>query len=148
MNIKLLMLSTTLALLFLSAATPGYAAVTGTIKADIPFSFTVANTTLPAGNYEISTPAADDPKVLEIRQEKGDLAVLFFTEDVASQSREPETELVFHRIGDKEFLSQVWMEGSETGSQLPLSKTAKKLRESGAKTQMHRFSCQGKPLAR
>lgn len=148
MKTKMLMLSTALAMLFLVSGIPGYAVVAGRINADIPFSFTVENTTLPAGKYVISAPVESDPQVLEIHQENGDLSVLFLTEEAASHMRETRTELVFHRIGDKEFLSQVWMAGSSTGSRLIPSRTEKKMQESGAETHTHRLSCQAKPNTR
>lgn len=144
MKTKMFMLSTALALLFLACGIPGYARVEGSINANIPFSFTVDNTTLPAGNYVINSPVEwMNPQLLEIRQKDGDVAVLFATDDEAPYTSETKTELVFHRIGDKEFLSEVWMAGSDTGSQLLPSLVEKKMQESGANIQTHRLSCQG-----
>src|SRR3954454_3711811 len=55
-----------------------------TIRANIPYSFVVNNTTLPAGTYVITVldSYASDLSVLEIRSGNGKTAVLFETDPV------------------------------------------------------------------
>jgi hypothetical protein len=35
--------------------------------------------------------------------------------------------MVFHRYGDRYFLSQIWAQGEERGSELPMTKVEKEL---------------------
>ena len=111
-----------------------------TIKANIPYSFVVNNTTLPAGRYVImvADPYASDPNLLEIRSANGKTAVFFETEPVTvmglARSR---TELVFDKIGDDYFLSRVFLEGHGGGSRLLKSKMQKRLEENGSIAESH-----------
>jgi len=130
------------ALLFFVSGAAVQAQVVGDIHVKVPFKFTVEDTTLPSGDYVISAPEPNDPKILEIRQEKGDLAVLFLTEDAAPTQKPVKTELVFDRIGGREFLSQVWVEGSDIGNQLTKSRTETKLEKAESKKETHRLTAQ------
>jgi hypothetical protein len=55
-----------------------------TIRANIPYSFVVNNTTLPGGTYVITVddPYGSDTSVLEIRSANGKTAVLFDTDPI------------------------------------------------------------------
>jgi len=91
-----------------------------TIRADIPFKFVVNKQTLPAGQYEITRFGSLGEAVLVHNAETGDNAV---SNANAARSLNPadRTKLVFKRYGDRYFLSQVWVEGSSSGQQLPKS---------------------------
>ena len=43
------------------------------------------------------------------------------------------SELVFHRYGDRYFLSQIWAQGEERGSELPMMKVEKELKASNGR---------------
>ena len=104
-----------------------------TIKATIPHSFVVNNTTLPAGTYVITVPdTASDLNVLEMRSATGKTAVLFDTEPVNVTRTARRTELVFDKIGDTYFLSRVFLTGDEGGNQVRKSKKQQRMEESGA----------------
>jgi len=104
-----------------------------TIKATIPYSFVVNNTTLPAGAYVITVPdTASDLNVLEIRSATRKMAVLFDTEPVNITRTVRRTELVFDKIGDTYFLSRVFLTGDEGGNQVLKSKRQQRMEESGA----------------
>lgn len=105
-----------------------------TIRANIPYSFVVNNTTLPAGTYVIMVldPYASDLSVLEIRSANSKTAVLFETDPVNVPGLAPQTELVFDKIGDTYFLSRVFLKGNERGNQLLKSKRQRDLEENGS----------------
>jgi len=105
-----------------------------TIRANIPYTFVVNNTTLPAGTYVIGVldPDASDLSLLEIRSANGKTAVLFDTESVFVPGSAPQTELVFDKIGDTYFLSKVFLKGDEGGNKLLKSKTQQRLEENGS----------------
>lgn len=104
-----------------------------TIEADIPNAFVVKDTSLPAGKYTIRVVDDTNLKVLEIRSVRGDKSVLFETEDTLANETPRRTELVFDKIGDKYFLSQIWLSGSNSGSQLEKTKMERDLEASGMK---------------
>jgi len=104
-----------------------------TIRVNIPHSFVVNNTTLPPGTYTIKV--ADDYSnlnVLEIRSGNGKTNVLFDTEPVNFEREKRESEVVFDRIGNTYFLSQVFLKGDESGNQVVKSKRQRRLEETGS----------------
>jgi len=110
-----------------------------TIRANIPYAFVVNNTTLPAGTYVITVDDlyGADTSVLEIRSANGKTADLFDTDAITGPRLAPQTELVFDKIGDTYFLSQVFLQGDEGGSQLRKSKTQQRLEENGSIAESH-----------
>ena len=109
------------------------------VEANVPFAFVVGNTTVPAGKYEIRGINDNTPGVLELRRAKGRKMLAFETEAAQTRDNEPatKTELVFDKVGDKYFLSQVWVAGNGSGSQLLKSKTEKRLEGDGTRTERH-----------
>jgi len=94
------------------------AQIIDTIDADIPFSFTVNNTTVPAGTYTL-TRLDSAPNVMLIRDRDGHAAAIFLTRDAVMTKEPRETELIFDRIGDTYFLSKIFEEGNKIGIGLP-----------------------------
>ena len=97
-----------------------------TIQADI-LAFEVGNSTLPAGKYDIKVLNNIDPGTLEIRSADGHTTVIFETQSAQAKKTPRKTELVFNKVGDRYFLSQIWLEGSDLGNQLPETKAEKRL---------------------
>ena len=137
-----LMFALLVAGVFALSGTQGYALVIDEIVVDVPFSFTVDNTTLPAGRYVVSTPDSMEPRLLEIHQENGDLGVLFLTEDTPSDKTPDKSELVFNRIGKREFLHQVLEDGVMPGNQLLEPRAEKKLEKEVTKGELHHIPAQ------
>ena len=117
------------------------------MQANVPFSFTVGNTTLPAGRYEIRRLDVTATNVLELRSIKGRTTVVFEVEDAQTPDDQParKTELVFNTFGDQNFLSQVWVAGSEEGSELAKSRMEKRLVDGGSKWEKHSIFASRKP---
>jgi hypothetical protein len=120
-----------------------------TIRVDIPFDFTVGDTTLPPGKYIITAPEPPDPHILELRSDDGRIGVLFIA-NTAQATRPPEqTELVFKHIGGRYFLSQIWVQGENSGVQLPNPRPELKLEEKEGNPEMKSVPAQhqkGKPM--
>ena len=104
-----------------------------TIKANITHPFVVNNTTLPAGTYVVTVPETTDLSILEIRSANDKTAVLFETEPVKVTRTARQSELVFDKIGETYFLSQVFLSGDEGGNQLLKSKKQRRMEEGGTK---------------
>jgi hypothetical protein len=111
-----------LALAFVAAAQ--MARAQQPVVANIPFAFTVGKMTLPAGEYRVEKWIKGDGALLIQRTDGG---AATFAGSIATDSNEPQiqTKLVFHHYGDRYFLSQVWVEGSSRGRQIPKSKQEK-----------------------
>ncbi len=123
------------------SATQGFPAITGRITANVPFSFMVGNTMLPAGEYEFSTPDINLNYTLMIRQMNGDRSIIVQAMPVSLGYRTAaKTELVFDRVGDQEFLRRVWEEGLQTGDQFLEPKAEKEmLAQAGESRLSHRI---------
>ena len=93
------------------------------VRANVPFDYKVGNATMMAGNCSIR--AAGTADVLAIRCE-GSEAKLALSRSVIGKPAS-ETKLVFHKYGDQYFLAQIWIEGNDTGAQLPRTRTEKEL---------------------
>ena len=94
-------------------------AQTVSLKANIPFNFIVTGKTLPAGEYTIQS-LSTIARVLVLRsaQESGQMVM-----PNPCQSARPseKSKLVFHRYGDRYFLSQIWTAGNSSGAEFPQS---------------------------
>jgi hypothetical protein len=109
------------------------------IQANIPFVFTVGDTTLPAGKYEIRTLDDASSDVLILRSADGDTSVIFVTENTRRRDNQPaaKTELVFNKVGDNYFLSQIWVTGNASGSELPKSRMERRLAGDSSLSEKH-----------
>jgi hypothetical protein len=101
------------------------AAQSATLVANIPFDFIIGTATLPAGEYTIDRALRNDPSILAFRSYRASAVTL-------TQAEEPKTgkgayKLVFHRCGDKYFLSQVWGSDGNVARTLPKSKLEREM---------------------
>jgi hypothetical protein len=88
----------------------------GTVKADVPFAFTIANQTLPAGQYTVRK--MSELGTLAITSNGSALAMIQ-SNRVESASPQKLTKLVFHKYGDRYFLYQIWVQGEDAGREVP-----------------------------
>ena len=105
------------------------------LTAQIPFAFNIGNMALPAGEYEVTcTNPASSTKILLFREKNGGTSVLIQTIDTLAPVPVI-AKLVFHRYGDRYFLSQAWMDGERTGLLMARSRDEKNVqrRMSGTK---------------
>lgn len=108
------------------------------IRANIPYAFVVGSTQLPAGKYTIQV--ADDYSDLNlmvIRSDDGRTAVFFETEDAMANGTPRKGELVFNKIGNKYFLSQIFLKGDNSGNQVVESKMEQKDKAGGTTAEKH-----------
>jgi hypothetical protein len=111
---------------------PGYG-----VQADIPFAFNAGDTLLPAGNYRIVRSSNVQPS-LEVLNEDGSVGVFLLVED-SFDTKEPEiSELVFTKIGGKDFLKEVHTES--TDYQLETSHQEKQLEVQGTKSEIYKIA--------
>jgi hypothetical protein len=118
-------LAVVLGMLTLSAPAPVAAA---DIRANVPFSFTVAKKVLPPGAYDVS----NNNTALLIRGASTGAVILGQRAETATSAS---PKLVFHRYGSEYILREVWM-GSGSGHLLPQTPRERELASgrSGAAT--------------
>lgn len=80
-----------------------------TLTADIPFSFVVSGTTMPAGTYTVEH--LQSPNVIRLRQLQGNNFAVTVGHTVQGE-RYPEAELQFNAYDNRYFLSEIWGFGS------------------------------------
>jgi hypothetical protein len=78
-----------------------------TLEAKIPFAFEIGGKTVPAGSYQIETILTGAGSLQVIRNAKGDVQVTLSTVAVTAKGANSGPELIFHRYGNRYFLSQI-----------------------------------------
>ncbi len=111
---KTLLITAVLALLVSTAAS----AQSVNLEVTVPFNFIVNRATLPAGEYKL-TSAADAGTVLAISNLDSRTTRYVLSNACMSGKSASKTQLVFHRYGDRYFLSQIWIEGNDSGREIP-----------------------------
>lgn len=117
----------TLLILVAMVALPGLvsAQVRKVIKADVPFDFIANGKSMPAGECTIQV-RGEGQSMLLISSGKEHLFVSPNSAETLNPSEK--TVLVFHRYGDRYFLSGISREGETSGYELPASRVEKELR--------------------
>lgn len=102
------------------------------LKAHIPFSFVVGNKTFPAGEYELKRGLDNQPDLLLLEGVENRKDMFFLVHETIAPDYPSESKLVFHRYGERYFLSTIWMEGDRNGRETAESKAEHKLETGGA----------------
>jgi len=105
----------TLSLLAMMAATSGNAQSDMHFEVNVPFEFSVGEKTLPAGEYTVSCGAHDLLIIQSVDRLSSQMSITISTQ--AGRARD-ESSLVFHRYGDRYFLSTIWTAGNYIGHEL------------------------------
>ena len=93
------------------------------LKADIPFWFVVADHTIPAGRYQVSTLGEQTFRIVNSQKQ----GAFVLTSLVSGRAPYSSGKQVFYRYGDSYFLAQVWGAGSNTGRAVSKSSAEKEL---------------------
>lgn len=108
----------------------------GAIEADVPFAFIVGQKTFPAGKYTLKRADDTNPGVLEISNDKGRGTIFFEAQSAEAAEYPRQTNLVFDKIGDQYFLSEIWASDTKLGYRLPKTSTEKSLEGGDLKTEL------------
>lgn len=129
-------------LLTVSALTPAKAQSSAcmSLKATIPFEFSVGKTTLPAGEYVITcTNRTSDQNNLQFRSKDG-LARTLVQMHAAIGKASEAAKLVFNRYGAQYFFAQAWMPYDRNGIEASKSRAERsmqrELNRTGQKSEM------------
>jgi hypothetical protein len=101
------------------------------IRVRVPFSFTVNNTSLPAGRYTIESDLSR-PSMLIIRDESDSIKMIDYgMSDTSGMGKTGM--LLFHHYGDQYFLSEIHFSTRSKAIFLPASKLEKRARKLNGK---------------
>jgi hypothetical protein len=97
------------------------------VRGNIPFNFAVGNKAFPAGTYDIGSIESGTGKILVLQARDSNTSMMLNSN--AAETLEPadKTKLVFNQYGNRYFLSQIWVNGSTLGRQLPKSSREKEM---------------------
>src|SRR5579864_2422916 len=86
---------------------------------NVPFAFVAGQAALPAGEYRVNIPFDSSALLLTPIDNPGAGAIVV---TMPTQANEPssDSKLIFHRYGNRYFLSQCWRAGSSSGRQLQI----------------------------
>ena len=129
MNRNLIRVLTIGALLLLVSIPNIYAQ--STVRATVPFQFTVGKTEVPAGTYTINSVA---PSVIAITDRYTGRSVFTLVIHDRPGSNDGTPKLVFNKYGSSYFLSQVSRGSGSDVMQIPTSKLEKELRIASARS--------------
>lgn len=121
------MLLAAIAFSLVAAVATANAQITRMQTAYVPFEFTVGNQTLPAGRYDVSQITTGGRTISVRNRQNGDSAVRL-TSLLKQFEPAKRSVLVFNRVGDSYFLSEVWLGGETDGRQVLKSKAEESIR--------------------
>jgi hypothetical protein len=111
------MLALIIALALATAVASANAQSSKKVVANIPFEFIASGVAMPAGEYSLRVTAASDNGLL-IQSTDTKISAMRLTFPIAPKNHRSEARLVFHRYGQRYFLTEVWTAEDSTGRQL------------------------------
>ena len=108
---------------------PAYAQ-SGGVQAKIPFNFTVAGKTFPAGAYTMIVGSHQ----VNIRDANGKKIAMVLANEISGRSAGANGQMIFHCYSKHCFLSEVWSPAQENGRQLLTSRSEGELSKKESRT--------------
>jgi hypothetical protein len=134
---QLLPLFIALVLALTIGASKAKAQITDDLEVNIPFQFHAGDTKLPAGEYRIHVLEDSDLRLMEISSANGSASALFQVQNRDLNSTPANSELIFNKYGDRYFLTELFEEGSASGSQVVKSRYEKAVSQQAVEAQEH-----------
>ena len=97
------------------------------VRGDVPFDFTVGNKTLRAGTYDVKAIDSRGGKMLRLQSEDGNTSMILNSNSAESLKSADKTKLVFNKIRDQYFLTEIWEAGATRGHRLQKGSREKEL---------------------
>ena len=111
----------------LSMVAVGQAQAQQRMLVNVPFDFTAGKTVLPAGEYVIAPVDGWSGAVIVKGQDDANASAMLNTNAAQAITAPAKSKLVFHRYGNRYFLSEIWTEGQIRGRELPRPAAEKEL---------------------
>jgi hypothetical protein len=105
------------------------------VVANVPFDFVVGNRAYPAGEYTLKS-SFNDNTIVRIDNTQEIITGFSPSNSCAKANASKETKLVFHRMGNRYFLYQVWTAGNSTGREFLKSRAEIELAKNHEKSEL------------
>ena len=104
----------------------------------IPFNFMLGDVSMPAGDYNVTKLNVGNGRVFQVRDRDCENYALRFVNQLERMKAPTDTVLVFNRYGgyggeESYFLSQIWVEGNNTGYEVIKHRAEREAAERAAK---------------
>ena|SRR5271167_2043967 len=96
-------------------------------RANVPFAFSMNQSSMPAGGYEISSLSDNVLVVRNLDTKEARFLIASMHVEASQASGTPHAKLVFRKYGDQYFLSQIWDGEHRIGKAWPESRREKEL---------------------
>jgi hypothetical protein len=117
---------TVAAALVFTALAPTQSHAQQVTQAKVPFAFQVANTTMPAGEYQIRRPLQSSKEVQQIRRADLSASAFVIAIPTGSTNKGAGPRLIFHCYSNECFLSEIWAANGE-GMKIVVSRGEKEV---------------------
>jgi hypothetical protein len=97
------------------------------VTATVPFEFMVAGRSMPAGDYAVRRAGSIVSGAIQVSGENVSVLTLANFDSVGQTEKTGQTLLIFHRYGDRYFLSRITDGSGNRGVEIPTSHTEKEL---------------------
>ena len=101
------------------------------IRINIPFDFTASGSNLPAGDYTVSN-TLEDMEVISGKRR----SVVAMAPPLLEGAPGTKALLIFHQVGERYFLAEIWPAGSKVGRVIGGSETLKRRMNSAITNQV------------
>ncbi len=115
---KLFTIIATISLLALAGVGTARAQVINAVVANIPFDFTVGNKTMPSGQYTVKPVDSSPGSLMTISYKEGKVLEVFGIENAQAKGEPHQAELIFHHVGDRYFLSEIFDSWNPAGAEV------------------------------
>lgn len=109
----------------------GFAGLSGTVRADIPFDFIVGNKEFKAGIYSVGRLSASNNNGTLIIRSEDDDAVATYNVINATDNGDSQARLIFRRYGNQYFLAKIFDGQSGQGAEFLKSKAEREAAKKG-----------------
>lgn len=109
----------------------GFAGLSGTVRADIPFDFIVGNKEFKAGKYSVGRLSASNNNGTLIIRSEDDDAVATYNVINATDNGDSQARMIFRRYGNQYFLAKVFDGQSGQGAEFLKSKAEREAAKKG-----------------
>ncbi|MEJ2083404.1 MAG: hypothetical protein P8Y94_14835 [Acidobacteriota bacterium] len=110
-----------LAVLLGLATAPAFAYSGTTVDVNVPFSFIIQGKVLPAGQYQLMQTTVQDNQWVIQNVKNDSQQAMFTTEQEDVTHSRGDTYVSFKEVNHKEYLSDIWTEGSDQGWHVPVA---------------------------
>ena len=97
------------------------------VTASVPFEFMVAGRSMPAGDYTVQRMGSSGTGAVQVSSDNASVVLLAMNGSASRKEQTGQALLIFHRYGDRYFLSRIVDGYRDTGVEILTTRTEKEL---------------------